>query len=113
MKISVSFKRQDMWVGIFSGKGTKYEGAIYITLIPMFPIEIRWKESPSYAWTLVTAMDMPEVCPTCNTTLQKKYFTTETREQGESGIFVTLCTGCGRTWRTVRRYKSKWEDRDE
>ena len=43
VRISISFKWQDAWVGVFNGTGTKYAGAVYVCLLPCLPIEIRWK----------------------------------------------------------------------
>ncbi len=61
MRISISFKWQDMWVGIFPAKGTKYEGAIYITIVPMFPIEIRWREVPKLQSAEALRLATPDI----------------------------------------------------
>ena len=49
MEINITFKPQDIWVGLFNARGTKYAGAVYITLVPCFPLEIRWREAPRNA----------------------------------------------------------------
>jgi len=41
-KISISFKWQNIWVGAFIGKGTKYPKAVYVCIIPCFPIKFSW-----------------------------------------------------------------------
>ncbi len=99
MKVSIKFKPQDIWVGIFNARRTKYAGAVYITLIPCFPLEIRWSQPPRDAGFVMLLRDIPGSCPECKIPLQNTYFTLDKTEVSETGCFIHICTECGRTWR--------------
>lgn len=102
MKIRPKFKWQDMWVGIFHAKGTRYDGALYLNLLPMFPIEIRWRPTPKSAGFVMPLIDIPEKCPEDDTPLRMQYFKLEGDEHSETGCFLHICLTCGRTWRQGR-----------
>lgn len=54
--IKLEFKWQDMWIGLFYKNETRWKGVLqdepiclrhlWICLIPMCPIHIRWKRRP-------------------------------------------------------------------
>ena len=97
MKIQLRFKWQDMWVGLFHAKGTQYDGGMYLSLLPMLPIEIRWRPPPRNAGFVVPLSKIPDTC--CSEPLRQQYFTLEKSDTGETGCFIYICLKCGRTWR--------------
>ncbi len=102
MRVSIKFKPQDIWVGVFNAKGTRYAGAVYIILIPCFPLEIRWGQPPRDAGFIMPLRDIPRTCPECEIPLHQQYFTLDRTKISKKGCFLYICTECGRTWRQGR-----------